>query len=95
MRLINKEFKMQSNTVKNVNVDPETTKLISNQAKQISDLTATINKENIAHAATRNLAGQHIGALRVQLASCKCPGVKPENTPPAFDWETTAAATEK
>lgn len=71
---------------------------ISDQAKTIANLNASINdlqnnlvKSTQAHSATRQLAGQHIGALNIMLADYKGNKVDPLKTAPTFDWESKPA----
>ena len=45
----------------------------------IADLSNNLEKTNAAHIATKVSASQHIGALRTQLANCKCPVCTQQN----------------
>jgi hypothetical protein len=54
----------------------------------IVDISQNLEKTNLAHSATKSLAGEHIGALRTQLANCKCPGVHASESVASHDWQT-------
>ncbi len=59
--------------------------------KSIADLQSNLAKSSNAHAATRKLAGQHIGALNIMLADYKGSKVDPLKTEATFDWEKKQA----